>query len=70
MTSDNIGLTETVGAAGAAECVDFSDVAEVKNGLGKILSSYDKYRENALKFYKQTDNQNIMNRIYKELLEI
>lgn len=70
LTSDNIGLTETVGAAGAAECVDFSDVTEVKNGLEKILCSYDKYHKNAMEFYKQTDNQNIMNRIYKELLEI
>lgn len=70
LTSDNIGLTETVGAAGAAECVDFSDVAEVKNGLSKILSNYDQYHEKALKFYKQTDNRDVMNRIYKELLEI
>lgn len=70
LTSDNIGLTETVGVAGAAECVDFSDVTEVKKGLEKILCSYDKYRKNAVGFYKQTDNQSIMNRIYKELLEI
>ncbi len=69
LTSDNIGLTETVGAAGAAECVDFSNVAEVRNGLDKILSDYECYHERAKRFYEQTDNLATMDRIYKKLIE-
>lgn len=68
LTSDNIGLVETVGASGAAECVDFSNVKKVKEGLCNILEKYELYHKNAIRFYEQVDNTYVMKLIYKELL--
>ncbi len=64
LTSQNIGLTETVGICGAAECVDFSSVDDIANGLNKILNNVDAYSENARRFYEQVDNKSVI----KELL--
>lgn len=70
LTSDNIGLTETVGAAKAAECVDFSNEDAICDGLSKILDDYETYHENALEFYRQTNNRGVMEEIYEELVSL
>lgn len=56
LTSDNVGLVETVGAAYAASCVDFSCIDDIVRGIKKILENEQLYRENAKKFYTATDN--------------
>lgn len=57
------GLTETVGKAGAAECVDFGDPAAVMEALKRIDEHYDTYRRAALEFYRGTDNRPVMEEI-------
>ena len=63
VTSNNIGLIETVGQAGAAECVDFSDVDKIATAIKKILKNQAVYAENARKFYNETDNLETMKMI-------
>lgn len=60
------GLTETVGAAGAAECVDFEDGAAVNAALKRIEQHYDTYRQAALAFYHSVDNTITMQRIVED----
>ncbi len=55
LTSLNIGLTETVGVAKAAECVNFDDEEEILKGIKTIKDNYSFYSENALKFYNDYD---------------
>lgn len=55
LTSLNVGLTETVGAAKAAECVNFDDEEEILKGIKTIKTNYRVYSENALKFYNDYD---------------
>ena len=57
------GLTETVGAAGAAECVDFNDAQAVLDALNRIAADYDRYHQAALDFYNGTDNSEVMAQI-------
>lgn len=63
VTSKNLGLTETVGCAGAAECVDFNSIGAVKNGIEKILNNYSLYSHQAKKFYSATDVKKIIQSI-------
>ena len=67
LTSDNVGLVETVGAACAASCVDFSCIDDIVRGIKKILENEQLYRKNAQKFYAATDNMQIMKQICEEL---
>lgn len=67
ITSRNIGLTETVGLAGAAECVDFNDIDDITNGINKILCNYKTYSENAHLFYSATDNKIVISEIVRKL---
>ena len=67
VTSENIGLTETVGKCGAAECVDFSDIVAIKDGIERIVNDFDTYKSNALKFYQSTNNKATMESILREL---
>lgn len=67
LTSDNIGLSETVGAEGAAECVDFREVNQVKNGLLTIINGYTQYSKCAKKFYHMSDNRETICHICKVL---
>ena len=56
MLCNNVpGLTETVGRAGAAECVDFSDPDAVIDAIHKIESDYETYSEAAFRFFDDTD---------------
>ncbi len=67
LTSNNLSLLETVGEAGAAECVNFNDVNEIKRGLCKIIDEYDKYRKCAFEFYRSTENEVTIRKIISEL---
>lgn len=55
LASLNVGLTETVGAAKAAECVNFEDEDKILKGIKKIKENYSFYSENARKFYNEYD---------------
>ena len=70
LTSDNVGLVETVGAACAASCVDFSCIDDIVRGIKKILENEQLYRKNAQKFYAATDNMQIMKQICEELEQL
>lgn len=59
------GLTETVGAAGAAECVDFHDAKALMDAIGRIDAAPDQYRVAANAFFDNTDNSETL----KVLLE-
>ena len=67
LTSTNIGLTETVGAANAAVCVDFLDVNQIAEGINKIKSNYEFYSKSAIDFYEGTSNFETIKEIVKEL---
>lgn len=66
LASQNIGLTETIGAAGAAVCVDFRDVKEIERGIIELQKQYATYEKNARSFYSQTNIKAMVeNVIYK-----
>lgn len=56
LCNDIPGLTETVGKAGAAECVDFRSSEAIAQALRRIEAHYDRYSQAATDFYDQTDN--------------
>ena len=60
------GLTETVGKAGAGECVDFNDPRAILEALDRIAENYQQYHEAALEFYRNTDNQQVMEEIVRD----
>lgn len=60
LVSENIGLTETVGAFGAAECIDFEDVDAIAKGIEKIKRDYQSYSDNAFRFYNSTNNKDTL----------
>lgn len=56
MIANNIpGLKNTIGFFNAGECVDFSNVTDIKNAIIKIDSNYSQYVEGANKFYDDID---------------
>ena len=67
LTSTNIGLTETVGAANAAVCVDFLNVEQIAEGINKIKSNYELYSKSAIDFYEGTSNFETIKKIVGEL---
>lgn len=67
LTSQNVGLTETVGEMGAAECVDFSSHEDIALGLNRIFTNLEKYSICARKFYEQTKNEDTFEEILKHL---
>lgn len=70
LVSENIGLTETVGTFGAAECIDFEDVDAIAEGIKKIKISYQNYSDNAIHFYNSTNNRDMIKTIISELEEV
>lgn len=56
LTSQNLGLSETVGIAKAAVCVDFLNVDQILNGIREIKNNYVHYSKAALSFYAGTSN--------------
>lgn len=67
LTSLNIGLTETVGACGAAECVDFNDVDEIAQGILKIKKNYKSYSAAANAFYHSVDMKKLIENVLHKL---
>ena len=67
ITSSNIGLTETVGRANAAICVDFCDVGQIADGINIIKGNYDFYSKSAIDFYEGTSNYETMKKVVEEL---
>lgn len=67
LASQNIGLTETVGAAGAAVCVDFRDVKEIERGIIELQKQYVTYEENANSFYRKTDIRAMVNSVIRTI---
>ncbi len=67
ITSSNIGLTETVGRANAAICVDFCDVGQIADGINIIKENYDFYSKSAIEFYEGTSNYETMKKVVGEL---
>lgn len=63
VTSSNIGLTETVGRANAAICVDFCDVGQIADGINAIKENYDFYSQSAIDFYERTSNYETMKKV-------
>jgi len=60
------GLMDTVGAAGAAECVDFEDAQAVAEALARLEANYESYRQAALAFYDSVDNTDTMKRLVED----
>ncbi len=67
LTSLNIGLTETVGECGAAECVDFSSEEKIAEGLRRLLDNAEEYSKRALAFYEGTDNKKTIEEILNKI---
>ena len=67
LTSLNISLTETVGAYGAAECVDFNDVDEIAQGILKIKENYKSYSDAANAFYHSVDMKELIENVLHKL---
>ena len=61
------GLYYTIGIHEAGICVDFDDIEEIKRGILKIEENYNLYSDNALEFYKATDNLKTMKKIVEEM---
>ena len=64
--NENPGLKNTVGSAGAAECVKLNS-DKIYNALRKIDNNYEKYSKNAIKFYNETDNLETMKSLINDL---
>lgn len=67
LTSANIGLTETVGVANAAVCVDFCDVEQIAAGINIIKDNYSFYAKSAINFYDGTSNFETIKKVMDEL---
>lgn len=67
ITSENIGLSETVGEFGAAVCVDFLDVEQIVCAVKKIRDDHQTYSDNAKKFYYLIDNFNTIKKVINNL---
>lgn len=66
LCNDLPGLAETVGKAGAGECVDFADSEAVLAALKRIDENRESYCRAALDFYKNTDNGEAMAQIAED----
>ena len=67
LTSQNLGLSETVGEMGAAVCVDFLKVDQILNGIKMIKDHYPQYSQAAVAFYEKTSNFETMKEIVENL---
>lgn len=67
LVSQNIGLSETVGAVGAAVCVDFLNVEQIAKGITIIRDNYSDYSKAATAFYNGTSNYETMKEIVNNI---
>lgn len=65
LASKNIGLTETVGAYGAAKCVDFTNIDDVVEAIMTIVNDYKTYSASAVDFYNDVDYKKIVENVLK-----
>ena len=69
MLANNIpGLKNTVGNAGAAECIDMKKDNIIKS-IKKIEADYATYSANAKKFFAGTDNFETMKEMMERIVE-
>ena len=62
LANDIPGLKNTVGNAGAAECMELKS-NNIIHAIQKIEADYDTYSENAKKFFAGTDNLKTMKKL-------
>lgn len=62
LANDIPGLKNTVGNAGAAECIELKS-NNIVHAIQKIEEDYDTYSENAKKFFAGTDNLKTMKKL-------
>lgn len=55
IANDIPGLRQSVGAWGAAECIDTDDVVAIKEAVLKIDAEYEKYTKGATDFFESVD---------------
>lgn len=60
------GLENTIGKAGAGICTEFK-YENIKNAIGEIVSNYDQFSANSLKFYNSVDNSVTMRKIVTDV---
>lgn len=60
LASKNIGLTETVGAYGAANCVDFTNIDDLAEAIMNIVNNYETYSAAAVDFYNGVDYRHLI----------
>lgn len=66
IANDVPGLKNTIGAAGAAKCINITET-EVINALNDIECNYDTYSNNALSFFSETDNYKTMSKLMGDI---
>lgn len=57
------GLRYTIGQFNAGVCIDTNDISAIKEGINLIMNDYEKYRQNARKFYDSVDMEDIIKEI-------
>jgi glycosyltransferase involved in cell wall biosynthesis len=66
LANDIPGLATSVGAFGAAECVDMDNPTAIKEAIEKIASDYSKYSRNAFNYYNSCDVKDIVETIIEK----
>ena len=67
ITSENLGLTETVGYYNAGKCVDMNNVEQLSFAIQEIFEKYDEYSKNARKLYYAVDIRCAIEQIVRKL---
>lgn len=70
LTSQNIGLLETIGQAGAGKCVDLNDVDEITKAIIEIQCNHSTMSNKAIDFYHATDISKIITNLYLKIQEL
>ena len=65
LANDIPGLASSVGACGAAECVDMDNPREIRAAIEKISADYNTYKDNALHYYNSCDVEAIIDEVVK-----
>ena len=68
LANDIPGLKNTVGNAGAAECMELK-ANNIINAIQNIEADYDTYSENAKKFFAGTDNLKTMEKLMRKIVK-
>lgn len=68
LANDIPGLKNTIGRAGAGECIELV-TENIIEAIEKIELKYEIYSKNAKKFFKKTDNLETMKKLFKGLVK-